>query len=162
MTLFRCKELDFSDMFPDIILTSRITRNYRAHVDYDSTQPQRRQAMSISITFVLCILFGLLVLSIVNGCIFAISMRLLTSPSKPLEAPSSGSDAAAWESLKGGEHCLRHATREYTARLKTVDLPAGEDPMRACRDTPVEIHGQVLYTNFCQNLVRLQIVILTP
>jgi hypothetical protein len=49
---------------------------------------------------------------------------------------------------------MRYATREYTARLKTIDLPAGEDAMKACRDTPVEIHGEVLYTNFCQNLVR--------
>ncbi|KAF9478455.1 hypothetical protein BDN70DRAFT_808781 [Pholiota conissans] len=57
----------------------------------------------------------------------------------------------SWEGLKGGEHCLRYATRQYTARLS--DVPAGQESMlRACKETPVEIHSRVLYTDFCQDL----------
>ncbi|KAF5309130.1 hypothetical protein D9619_012785 [Psilocybe cf. subviscida] len=134
------------------IYYNSIPINYRPQVNYESTRPQRRQALSISLTFGLCILFGLLVLSIINGFIITSSIRgLFTSPNEPPQTPTSDVNAA-WEYLKGGEHCLRYATREYTALLKTVDLPAGEDPMKACRDTPAEIHGVVLYTNFCQNL----------
>lgn len=123
--------------------------NYRSQANHESTQPQRRQALSISITFGLCILVGLLVLSMVNGFIYAASIR------RPSPSPIPVSDVnAAWEYLKGGEHCLRYATREYTARLRTSDIAAGEDPMKACHNTPVEIHGEVMYPNFCQNLVR--------
>lgn len=57
-----------------------------------------------------------------------------------------------WEGLKGGEHCLRYATREYTARLSTNAI--GQEAMRACKETPTEIHGRLLQTDFCQNLVR--------
>ncbi|KAF8954668.1 hypothetical protein BDZ97DRAFT_437799 [Flammula alnicola] len=56
----------------------------------------------------------------------------------------------SWEGLKGGEHCLRYATREYTAKL--ADVPPGQDSMRICKDTPVEIHDRVLFTDFCQDL----------
>jgi len=55
-----------------------------------------------------------------------------------------------WEGLKGGEHCLRYATREYTARLSTNAID--QEAMRACKETPTEIHGQFLQTDFCQNL----------
>ena len=58
----------------------------------------------------------------------------------------------SWEGLKGGEHCLRYATRQYTARLS--DGPAGTDMIRTCRETPVTIHGEFLYADFCQDLVR--------
>jgi hypothetical protein len=58
----------------------------------------------------------------------------------------------AWEGLKGGEHCLRYATREYTARLSTNAI--GQEAMKACKETPTEIHGRLLQTDFCQNLVR--------
>jgi len=61
----------------------------------------------------------------------------------PLEAP-------VWEGLKGGEHCLRYATREYTARLSTNTT--GQEAMRACKETPTEIHGRLLLTDFCQDL----------
>lgn len=57
---------------------------------------------------------------------------------------------STWEGLKGGEHCLRYATREYTARLSTNAI--GQEAMRACKETPTEIHGRILQTDFCQNL----------
>ena len=60
----------------------------------------------------------------------------------------------SWEGLKGGEHCLRYATRQYTARLS--DGPAGTDMIKACRETPVTIHGEFLYADFCQDLVRYE------
>lgn len=60
----------------------------------------------------------------------------------------------SWEGLKGGEHCLRYATRQYTARLS--DVPAGTDMIKACRETPVTIHGESLYADFCQDLVRCE------
>ena len=60
----------------------------------------------------------------------------------------------SWEGLKGGEHCLRYATREYTARLSTNLI--GQEAMKACKETPTEIHGQLLLTDFCQDLVRFQ------
>ncbi|CAA7268733.1 unnamed protein product [Cyclocybe aegerita] len=63
---------------------------------------------------------------------------------------------ASWENLKGGEHCLRFATREYTARLSLSEsantAASRQEMMRACRDTPVEIHGRLLSTDFCQDL----------
>lgn len=62
--------------------------------------------------------------------------------------------APAWESLKGGEHCLRYATREYTARLLTNAI--GQEAMKACKETPAEIHGRLVQTDFCQDLVRFQ------
>ncbi|KAF8148846.1 hypothetical protein B0H34DRAFT_802736 [Crassisporium funariophilum] len=55
-----------------------------------------------------------------------------------------------WEGLKGGEHCLRYATREYTAKLP-IGL-TGPEAMKACKDTPVKIHGRLLYTDFCRDL----------
>lgn len=57
-----------------------------------------------------------------------------------------------WVGMKAGEHCLRYATRQYTARISEVR--GGDNAMQACKDTPVEIHGNVLFTDFCQNLVR--------
>ncbi|KAF9560030.1 hypothetical protein CPC08DRAFT_723561 [Agrocybe pediades] len=57
-----------------------------------------------------------------------------------------------WQGLKGGEHCLRYATREYTARLSTIESISREGMMRLCRETPVEIHGKVMHTDFCQDL----------
>ncbi|KAF8874880.1 hypothetical protein CPB84DRAFT_559307 [Gymnopilus junonius] len=56
----------------------------------------------------------------------------------------------AWEGLKGGEHCLRYATREYTAKL--VGQSDGQDMMKLCKDVPVQIHGRTLFTDFCQDL----------
>jgi len=56
----------------------------------------------------------------------------------------------SWEGLKGGEHCLRYATRQYTARLS--DRLVGQDMIKVCKETPVEIHGDLLYTDFCQDL----------
>ena len=57
-----------------------------------------------------------------------------------------------WVGMKAGEHCLRYATRQYTARISEVH--GGDSAMQACKDTPVEIHGNVLFTDFCQDLVR--------
>jgi len=72
-------------------------------------------------------------------------------PSFPNIDSSHGVPApSTWEGLKGGEHCLRYATREYTARLSTNTI--GQEAMRACKETPTEIHGRILQTNFCQDL----------
>lgn len=58
-----------------------------------------------------------------------------------------------WENLRGGEHCLRYGTREYTAKLGNV--PTGYDALHGCRETPVSIHGVKLSTpNFCDDKVR--------
>jgi hypothetical protein len=59
----------------------------------------------------------------------------------------------SWEGLKGGEHCLRYATREYTAKL--VNIPSDADALKTCRETPVGIHGAALFPDFCQDLVSL-------
>ncbi|EDR01454.1 uncharacterized protein LACBIDRAFT_394934 [Laccaria bicolor S238N-H82] len=56
----------------------------------------------------------------------------------------------SWEGLKGGEHCLRYATREYTAKL--VNTPSGADALKTCRETPVGIHEAALFPDFCQDL----------
>lgn len=55
-----------------------------------------------------------------------------------------------WVGMKAGEHCLRYATRQYTARISQVR--GGDSAMKACKETPVEIHGKVLFTDFCQDL----------
>jgi hypothetical protein len=57
-----------------------------------------------------------------------------------------------WVGMKAGEHCLRYATRQYTAQISEV--LGSDSAMKACKDTPVEIHGKVLFTDFCQDLVR--------
>jgi len=57
-----------------------------------------------------------------------------------------------WVGMKGGEHCLRYATRQYTARISEVR--GSDSAMKACKDTPVEIHNKVVFTDFCQDLVR--------
>ncbi|PPQ78491.1 hypothetical protein CVT25_011832 [Psilocybe cyanescens] len=64
-------------------------------------------------------------------------------------------EVISWYGLKGGEHCLRYATREYTAKLTggpSVDTVGQGDMMKLCRDTPTVIHGQTLFTDFCQDL----------
>ncbi|KAJ7608736.1 hypothetical protein FB45DRAFT_945810 [Roridomyces roridus] len=45
----------------------------------------------------------------------------------------------AWEGLEANEHCLRYGARQYTARLSNV--PRGYDPLKACTETSIEIHG---------------------
>jgi hypothetical protein len=57
-----------------------------------------------------------------------------------------------WVGMKAGEHCLRYATRQYTARISEVR--GSDSAMKACKDTPMEIHSKVLFTDFCQDLVR--------
>lgn len=57
-----------------------------------------------------------------------------------------------WVGTKAGEHCLRYATRQYTARISEVR--GSDSAMKACKDTPMEIHSKVLFTDFCQDLVR--------
>lgn len=57
-----------------------------------------------------------------------------------------------WVGMKGGLHCLRYATRQYTARISEVR--GSDSAMKPCKDTPVEIHSKVLFTDFCQDLVR--------
>lgn len=60
-----------------------------------------------------------------------------------------------WDIIRPGEHCLRYATREYTSRL--VQVSGLQDPpeaMRACHETPVQIHRRLLKPDWCQDLVR--------
>ncbi|KAJ3498757.1 hypothetical protein NLJ89_g10178 [Agrocybe chaxingu] len=85
----------------------------------------------------------------------SVGSTLSKTPPSPSLALSNDLQAS-WESLKGGEHCLRFATREYTARLSLSEsantAASRQEMMRACRDTPVEIHGRSLSTDFCQDL----------
>ncbi|KAF6754038.1 hypothetical protein DFP72DRAFT_900236 [Ephemerocybe angulata] len=55
-----------------------------------------------------------------------------------------------WEHFKGAEHCLRFATREYTAKL--VGAPPNVSPISACRETPVNIHSIPIVPDYCQDL----------
>jgi hypothetical protein len=60
-----------------------------------------------------------------------------------------------WDNIKAGEHCLRYSTREYTSRL--VQVRGDHDSIeaiKACRETPGEIHGRQLKSDWCQDLVR--------
>ncbi|PPQ76666.1 hypothetical protein CVT26_013959 [Gymnopilus dilepis] len=75
--------------------------------------------------------------------------------------PTDTSVTATWENLKAGEHCLRYATREYTARLQVqvsddsfpeLPEPQAQDMLKLCRETPVRIHGRERWTSFCQDL----------
>lgn len=69
----------------------------------------------------------------------------------------SETEVVSWYGLKGGEHCLRYATREYTARLTGepfMDTMGQEGMMQLCRETPTVIHDETLFTDFCQDLVR--------
>lgn len=60
----------------------------------------------------------------------------------------------AWDNIKPGEHCLRYATREYTARLLHVSGSSSpSEAMRACKETTIEIHGKVMKTDWCLDLV---------
>ncbi|KAJ6448450.1 hypothetical protein C8R45DRAFT_947977 [Mycena sanguinolenta] len=44
-----------------------------------------------------------------------------------------------WENLRAEQHCLRHGARRYSARVANV--PREYDPVKACKETAVEIHG---------------------
>ena len=44
-----------------------------------------------------------------------------------------------WEDVRGGEKCVAHKTKEYSARLANL-LPR-VDAMDACKSTPFSIHG---------------------
>lgn len=64
-------------------------------------------------------------------------------PDDPLAEPT-------WENLKGAEHCLRFATRQYTARL--LNVPSNTSSLQVCRQTPAEIHGITMVPHFCRDL----------
>jgi hypothetical protein len=49
-----------------------------------------------------------------------------------------------WENIQGGDHCIAHKTKMYTARL--ANLLPGIDALEACRSTPLTIHGVTYYT----------------
>ena len=61
----------------------------------------------------------------------------------------------SWEGLEAGEHCLRYATREYTAILTHV--PAGLDALEECRKKPIEVHGNFVIPSRCEDQVRIPI-----
>ncbi|KAJ7111445.1 hypothetical protein C8R44DRAFT_632962 [Mycena epipterygia] len=44
-----------------------------------------------------------------------------------------------WEDVRADQHCLRHGTRQYTARVANV--PRQYDPVQACTETAIEING---------------------
>ncbi|KAF7344412.1 hypothetical protein MSAN_01922400 [Mycena sanguinolenta] len=45
----------------------------------------------------------------------------------------------AWDGLRGDQRCLQHGMRRYTAQLANV--PREYDPVKACTETAIEIHG---------------------
>ncbi|KAJ7646517.1 hypothetical protein FB45DRAFT_890666 [Roridomyces roridus] len=47
--------------------------------------------------------------------------------------------AFAWDGIVAGRTCLRYGTRQYTARI--VNIPREYDPLKACSETEVDIHG---------------------
>ncbi|KAJ7185369.1 hypothetical protein C8R46DRAFT_1060268, partial [Mycena filopes] len=56
----------------------------------------------------------------------------------------------SWEDLRGDEHCWEHGTRRYTARIANV--PREYDPVGACAETAVEIHGiRIPGSNQCED-----------
>ncbi|KAJ7717046.1 hypothetical protein B0H16DRAFT_1612453 [Mycena metata] len=55
-----------------------------------------------------------------------------------------------WDDVKGDQHCLQHGTRRYTARIANV--PREYDPVTACAETAVEIHGmRIPNPNECED-----------
>ncbi|KAJ7706656.1 hypothetical protein B0H17DRAFT_906168, partial [Mycena rosella] len=55
-----------------------------------------------------------------------------------------------WESLRAEEHCLRHGARQYSARISNV--PRVYDPVQACTETAVEIHGRKIASpSWCED-----------
>ncbi|KAJ6563584.1 hypothetical protein DFH09DRAFT_1158451 [Mycena vulgaris] len=44
-----------------------------------------------------------------------------------------------WNDLRTEQRCLRYGARQYSARISNV--PRGYDPLQACTETSVEIHG---------------------
>ncbi|KAJ7147879.1 hypothetical protein C8R43DRAFT_1009804 [Mycena crocata] len=45
----------------------------------------------------------------------------------------------SWDEFRPDERCLRHGARQYSARISNV--PREYDPVQACMETAVEIHG---------------------
>ncbi|KAH9483327.1 hypothetical protein JR316_0005433 [Psilocybe cubensis] len=69
--------------------------------------------------------------------------------------PMAETDVVSWYGLKGGEHCLRYSTREYTAKLTvgpSMDTIGQEGMIQLCKETPTVIHNRKLFTDFCQDL----------
>ncbi|PPQ66827.1 hypothetical protein CVT24_008686 [Panaeolus cyanescens] len=78
------------------------------------------------------------------------SQSLPDASHPPIPDPDTELATPTWENLRPGEHCLRYATREYTARL--ANAPPGAEGFRACKTTPVIIHGREMLPTFCQDL----------
>lgn len=139
----------------------------RNNNENDSEQRFRLSALLIrrlGITFVL-------LLSIVSGVCLALT-GVLSHPFA-IDLPSHLSNAQilfipftriledleseskyGWDSLRRGGNCLRYSTREYTARLVQLSGPSNlTEAMSTCRDLPIEIHGQLLKSDWCQDLV---------
>ncbi|KAJ7735958.1 hypothetical protein B0H16DRAFT_1326774 [Mycena metata] len=56
----------------------------------------------------------------------------------------------AWDELKADQHCMQHGMRGYTARIANV--PREYDPVTACTETAVEIHGiRIPNPNQCED-----------
>ncbi|KAJ6495408.1 hypothetical protein C8R45DRAFT_823998, partial [Mycena sanguinolenta] len=56
----------------------------------------------------------------------------------------------AWDGIKGDQRCLQHGMRRYTAQLANV--PREYDPVKACTETAIEIHGvKILRPDKCED-----------
>ncbi|KAF9523216.1 hypothetical protein CPB83DRAFT_698173 [Crepidotus variabilis] len=72
---------------------------------------------------------------------------------RPAPSVNTTEYAYEWDPVRPGEHCLRFATREYTSKIRILDsLVAPSEAMKACREIPIEIHGQWRKTDWCQDL----------
>ncbi|KAJ7207739.1 hypothetical protein C8J57DRAFT_1319649 [Mycena rebaudengoi] len=55
-----------------------------------------------------------------------------------------------WEDLRAEQRCLRYGARRYSARVANV--PREYDPVQACKETAVEIHGvEILSPTQCED-----------
>jgi hypothetical protein len=62
-----------------------------------------------------------------------------------------------WMELVRAPHCTKYGTREYRAKLGPVSW--GFDRLKACRETEIEIHGQMMKPSRCDDMVCCQFVL---
>ncbi|TFK38858.1 hypothetical protein BDQ12DRAFT_604785 [Crucibulum laeve] len=54
-----------------------------------------------------------------------------------------------WSNLQQDPHCLRYGARKYSAKLEHV--PESYNPIKACRQTPIAIHGREILPTHCEH-----------